>query len=62
MRVLRDAGADAILLPKVNTRSDVDNLADLLDPGTPIWTMMETPVSVFNARDIAAHGRVRRGW
>ncbi len=47
---LRDAGADAILLPKVNTRSDVDNLADLLSPTMPIWTMMETPVSVFNAR------------
>ena len=58
VQVLRDAGADAILLPKVNTRSDVDNLADLLDPSMPIWTMMETPVSVFNARDIAAHGRV----
>ncbi|SLN21675.1 (3S)-malyl-CoA thioesterase [Roseovarius litorisediminis] len=58
VRVLRDAGADAILLPKVNTRSDVDNLADLLSPTMPIWTMMETPVSVFNARDIAAHGRV----
>ena len=58
VRTLRDAGADAILLPKVNTRSDVDNLADLLDSDMPIWTMMETPVSVFNARDIAAHGRV----
>ena len=58
VQVLRDAGADAILLPKVNTRSDVDNLADLLNPSMPIWTMMETPVSVFNARDIAAHGRV----
>ena len=58
VRALRDAGADAILLPKVNTRSDVDNLADLLDGSMPIWTMMETPVSVFNARDIAAHARV----
>lgn len=58
VRVLGNAGADAILLPKVNTRSDVDNLADLLPASMPIWTMMETPVSVFNARDIAAHGRV----
>ncbi|MEB8388650.1 CoA ester lyase [Rhodobacteraceae bacterium KMM 6894] len=58
VRVLGAAGADAILLPKVNTRSDVDNLADLLPTTMPIWTMMETPVSVFNARDIAAHGRV----
>ncbi|EAP77631.1 MULTISPECIES: HpcH/HpaI aldolase/citrate lyase family protein [Roseovarius] len=58
VRVLRDAGADAILLPKVNSPSDVDALADLLPPTMPIWVMMETPVSVFNAREIAAHGRV----
>ncbi|GAB4287415.1 MAG: (3S)-malyl-CoA thioesterase [Roseovarius sp.] len=58
VRVLRDAGADIFLLPKVNTASDVDALADMLDPATPIWVMMETPVSVFNAREIAAHARV----
>ncbi len=58
IRVLRDAGADIFLLPKVNTPTDVDALADLLDPATPIWVMMETPVSVFNAREIAAHHRV----
>ncbi|MFO7771836.1 MAG: aldolase/citrate lyase family protein, partial [Roseovarius gahaiensis] len=40
-RALRDAGADAILLPKVNTPSDVDNLADMLGPDMPIWVMME---------------------
>jgi len=58
VRALRDAGADAILLPKVNTASDVDNLADLLGPDMPIWTMMETPMCVFNAREIAAHRQV----
>lgn len=58
VRVLRDAGADIFLLPKVNTPTDVDALADMLDPATPIWVMMETPVSVFNAREIAAHQRV----
>ncbi|MBZ8118045.1 CoA ester lyase [Roseovarius sp. LXJ103] len=58
VRVLGDAGADAILLPKVNTPSDVDNLVDLLPATMPIWVMMETPTSVFNAREIAAHGRV----
>ena len=58
VRVLGDAGADAILLPKVNTPSDVDNLVDLLPADMPIWVMMETPQSVFNAREIAAHGRV----
>lgn len=58
VRVLRDAGADAILLPKVNTASDVDSLADLLGADMPVWTMMETPVSVFNAREIASHRQV----
>uniref|UniRef100_UPI003B51BFE4 HpcH/HpaI aldolase/citrate lyase family protein n=1 Tax=Roseovarius indicus TaxID=540747 RepID=UPI003B51BFE4 len=58
VRVLKDAGADIFLLPKVNTPTDVDALADMLDPATPIWVMMETPVSVFNAREIAAHHRV----
>ncbi|QGX97278.1 CoA ester lyase [Roseovarius faecimaris] len=55
---LRDAGADAILLPKVNSASDIDSLADLLGPDMPIWVMMETPVSVFNAREIASHRQV----
>ena len=58
VQALRDAGADVFLLPKVNNPSDVDALADLLDPATPIWVMMETPTSVFNAREIAAHHRV----
>ncbi len=58
VQALRDAGADVILLPKVNSGSDVDALSDLLPDGMPIWVMMETPVSVFNAREIAAHHRV----
>ena len=58
VRALKDAGADAILLPKVNTPSDVDNLSDLLGPDMAVWTMMETPMSVFNAREIAAHRQV----
>ncbi len=59
VRALKDSGTDAILLPKVNTASDVDNLADLLGPDMPIWTMMETPMSVFNAREIATHRQVQ---
>lgn len=58
VRVLRDAGADIILLPKVNNPADVDTVADLLGPEMPIWVMMETPLSVFNAREIAAHRQV----
>ena len=58
VQTLRDAGADAILLPKVNSASDVDALADLVGPDMPIWVMMETPISVFNAREIATHRQV----
>lgn len=57
-RTLREAGADAMLLPKVNAASDIDNLVDVIGTDLPIWTMMETPVSVFNAREIAAHAQV----
>lgn len=57
-RTLREAGPDAILLPKVNTPSDIDNLSDLVGAAVPIWTMMETPACVFNAREIAAHRQV----
>ena len=52
---LRDAGADVILLPKVNSAADVQALAEMLGNGTPIWAMMETPLAILNAGDIAAH-------
>ena len=58
VRALKDAGADAILMPKVSASCDIDTLADLLPSDMPIWAMMETPTSIFNAREIAAHGRV----
>ncbi|PKQ13069.1 MAG: CoA ester lyase [Alphaproteobacteria bacterium HGW-Alphaproteobacteria-1] len=57
-REFADAGADAILLPKVNAPSDIDTLAEIIGPDMPVWAMMETPLSIFNAREIAAHARV----
>ena len=58
VQALRDAGAEIVLLPKVNAPTDVDALADMLGPDLAIWVMMETPASIFNARAIAAHPRV----
>lgn len=55
VEALRDAGADAFLLPKVNSADDVQALSDLLANGTPIWAMMETPLGILNAAQIAAH-------
>ncbi len=45
-----EAKPDAILVPKVNTPQD---LAPLKNCGIPIWAMMETPLAMFNAKNIA---------
>ncbi|MEJ6508340.1 MAG: CoA ester lyase [Octadecabacter sp.] len=47
---------DAVLLPKVNGAADVDALAALTDK--PIWAMMETPLGILNALEIAAHPKI----
>ncbi|WP_457650453.1 HpcH/HpaI aldolase/citrate lyase family protein [Profundibacter sp.] len=47
-------GADAVLLPKVNSAADVEALAALVGD-MPIWAMMETPLGILNAGEIAAH-------
>lgn len=43
---------DAVLLPKVDGRADIEALAALV-PGLPIWCMIETPRGVLNALEIA---------
>jgi len=48
---------DAVLLPKVNSAADLDALAALI-PDLPIWAMMETPLGILNALEIAAHPRL----
>lgn len=58
-----DAGPDAILLPKVYGAADIERLAEILDAHpkcaqTKIWAMMETPLAMLNARDIAAAPRM----
>jgi len=52
---LRDAPADAILVPKVNSAADIDAVQALLGNDTPIWAMIETPAGVLNSHEIAAH-------
>ena len=43
---------DAVLLPKTESSRDVDALATLM-PGKPVWCMMETPLGILNALEIA---------
>lgn len=49
--------ADAILLPKVGSLSDLDALAALVGD-TPLWAMMETPIAMLNAGAIGAHSQL----
>src|SRR5690242_558915 len=57
--------ADAILVPKVESAGDVASIVSLLDAaGAPasmaVWAMMETPMGVLRAEEIAAsHKRLQ---
>lgn len=56
-RAFADTGVDALLLPKVDGAAAVDELAAIV-PALPLWAMMETPLGILNASEVAAHGRV----
>ena len=47
-------GVDALLLPKISTAHDLD-AAHAIAPNKPLWAMMETPLAMLNAAQIAAH-------
>ena len=51
-------GADAILLPKVNSPADLDALATITGD-IPLWAMMESPLGMLNAAQIAAHPKLQ---
>ena len=46
---------DAVLLPKVNSAGDLDALANVVGAKWPLWAMLETPLGILNAGEIAAH-------
>jgi citrate lyase subunit beta / citryl-CoA lyase len=53
------AGPDAVLVPKVSTPDQLREVASHLtgvrtEANVRIWAMMETPLAMLNARDIAA--------
>ncbi|MGE0746326.1 MAG: CoA ester lyase [Rhodospirillales bacterium] len=61
IRALAGCGADALLIPKTDGPDTVRRASALMaDTGAPhgmgIWCMIETPMGVLNARDIAAAG------
>ncbi|MEO1193361.1 MAG: CoA ester lyase [Pseudomonadota bacterium] len=59
LQTMAKAGADAILLPKVESAAMVEEALSVLDhagaPGDlPIWCMMETPLGILKVQEIAA--------
>ena len=57
------SGVSAVVIPKVNSLQDVDDVSAALDkagapPSLMIWAMIETPTAIFDVRKIAAHPRV----
>ena len=56
---LQAAGADAILLPKVNSAADLEAAAALIEGDIPLWAMIETARGVLNAAEIADHPRLQ---
>jgi len=53
-RAVTNMACDAVLLPKVETTSQLDALGAVVGE-LPIWAMMETPRAMLNAAEIAAH-------
>lgn len=58
LKAIATCAPDALLLPKVSTSHDVQTLAAKMDAfpnykNTKIWAMMETPLGILNAAQIA---------
>ncbi|WP_037308825.1 HpcH/HpaI aldolase/citrate lyase family protein [Amycolatopsis orientalis] len=59
LRAAAQAGPAAIVVPKVNSAAEVHNIERALELGgapdhTKIWAMVETPVAMLHAEEIAA--------
>ncbi len=52
----------AVVIPKVNSTDELDEVARRLDDAgatsTAIWAMVETPTAIFDVRTLACHDRV----
>ena len=59
LKAFADTKADAILLPKVESASQIREVASLLEQFNPastmkIWAMIETPLAIFKLPEIAS--------
>jgi citrate lyase subunit beta/citryl-CoA lyase len=58
LRAVAEAGPAAVVVPKINSAADVAAVERALDAGgapseTRIWAMLETPIAVLHAEEIA---------
>ena len=56
MALAASVPANAVLIPKVNTADDVAAARAKL-PKAALWAMMETPLAMLNAQEIASYGQ-----
>ena len=58
IKAVANVGADAILFPNIESREDVLKALDALDAAggknVPIMVMIESPIAVLNAKEIAS--------
>jgi citrate lyase subunit beta/citryl-CoA lyase len=62
LNAVAKAKPDAVLVPKVSSPDHLEDVAERLvdisaDQKIRVWAMMETPLAMLNARDIAASAR-----
>jgi citrate lyase subunit beta/citryl-CoA lyase len=61
LRAAAMAGPDGVLVPKVSKPADLQavaaRLANMAGRGVSLWAMIETPLAIINAAEIAASGR-----
>jgi citrate lyase subunit beta / citryl-CoA lyase len=65
LKMAAEANPDAILVPKVATPGDIVNVARIHAgmggaEATRMWAMIETPLAIFNVRDIASGHQAAR--
>ena len=48
------SNANAVLLPKVEQASQVKAISNALPEGMDLWCMMETPLAILNAQEVAS--------
>ena len=56
------AEPDGILIPKVNNAAELQAIAGRLNGKTRLWAMMETPLGILNAKEIAASTPLLEGF